>query len=530
MLNNEARTLSNLLVESNLKEKRLILTGLKIVSIDSNAFENHTTHISEISLERNELKILYIQTFRSLINLKKLNLSFNNLTRIEPGIFKELSSLEELLITNNKIESISGGTFEGLSHLKRLILSENETKFIDPDAFIGLKKLDTLVLAFNLIQYIHPNTFDDLESLIRLNIKQNEISSLSPGTFNGLKNLAQLIFSANKMSFLDTELLMSLKNLERLFMRDNQLTVIQSDLFHGLNKLKLIDLEMNEIGYVSSDTFKNLPRLEIIDLSKNKIETIHSGSFSNLPKLENLNLSKNLIRVIHSDAFIQLPILKIIKLDFNLVTHLEPAVFENLTELIELYCNTLSTTSMKSIQKVTIDRNREIYSQQVDFICELNEARAILETVGAFKKLEFISSCSNPSKYELLQLVEPEKQQTFVTVIIEVMKKLYENIGTHIKRYKPYIETPSCLALNYLKCILGIVANYSNSSLSFCRTFVLSDGIRILFDYLNVEVLEQELKSRSSTDSKYSINILLDVYQNLISSIYNLIIKGNFKS
>ena len=95
-------------------------------------------------MNSNQIKIIEIDSFSSLLSLKYLNLSNNNLTKIRNGTFNGPLILASVNFESNKIELIETDSFSSLLFLKKLIFNYNNLKKITNGIFNGLQKLTEL--------------------------------------------------------------------------------------------------------------------------------------------------------------------------------------------------------------------------------------------------------------------------------------------------------------------------------------------------------------------------------------------------
>jgi hypothetical protein len=366
--------------------------------------------------------------------------------------------------------------------------------------------------------------------LERLNLKENSFVQINNDIFLELPNLTQILISSNKIEKLDKNLFLKQNKLQRLFLRQNLLTEIDLNFFSHLKYLICIDLESNSISKLQSFQFTDLIHLESIDLLKNKIAHLEANTFSGLHKLRSIGLDKNLITKIDSKAFTNLPNLQIIKLDFNLITCIEPDVFSDLNSILELNCNTLLISNVKIIQKNIIDKNREKFLQSIDFICQIydNDYLNIINSFEAYQMLEYVSMLSNRHKHDLYKSINIETQKNLTFIISNCLQQLYSDINLHLKNYKPFVNIPKALSLSYIHLFISIIANWSNFSIDFNINFVQNYGIKMLFLYLNSTQILDALNTSVITGSKYLNSILLNIYTNILSSIFNLVIIEDF--
>ena len=106
-----------------------ILAGLKTVCLGFNWIEyiesiRALTKLKELDLQRNKIFNVPADTFKPLINLQRLNISFNYLLEF-PDDFSDLESLKELNMSNNKLAEIKQGKLVKLKLLEVLNLASN---------------------------------------------------------------------------------------------------------------------------------------------------------------------------------------------------------------------------------------------------------------------------------------------------------------------------------------------------------------------------------------------------------------------
>ncbi|KAL5273457.1 Tl.2 family protein [Megaselia abdita] len=108
--------------------------------ISKNLFKNNG-QLKYLELYSNEIDTIDQEALPS--SLESLDISKNNIKDIH-GIFTNLVSLEKLLLFNNKIETIKEDTFKSLQNLKVLDISHNKIKSLHMRYFDSRKKLRTL--------------------------------------------------------------------------------------------------------------------------------------------------------------------------------------------------------------------------------------------------------------------------------------------------------------------------------------------------------------------------------------------------
>lgn len=155
-IDSKYRILKNNLFQ-NLKVKSLILSGIGLESIESNAFDNS-----------------------SFFYATHLDLSLNKIAKIPAKMFENLPSLEHLNLSNNHM-SFADNNFVKCKRLRNLDLSSNHIQYITSNQFNGLSSIELIDLSNNNIDKIEACTFT--------NIKIRSIAKLyNPPLINLYKN------------------------------------------------------------------------------------------------------------------------------------------------------------------------------------------------------------------------------------------------------------------------------------------------------------------------------------------------------
>ncbi|KAK1792099.1 hypothetical protein P4O66_001877 [Electrophorus voltai] len=124
---------------------------------------------AELRLNNNEITSLEATgAFKTLTQLKKINLSNNKISEIEDGVFEGASSITELHLTANQLDSVRSGMFRGLEGLRMLMLRNNRISCIHNNSFTGLYNVRLLSLYDNQLTTITPGAFDTLQTLSTL--------------------------------------------------------------------------------------------------------------------------------------------------------------------------------------------------------------------------------------------------------------------------------------------------------------------------------------------------------------------------
>lgn len=150
----------------------------------------------------------------------------------------------------------------------------------------------------------------------------------------------------------------------------------------------------------------------------------------------------------------------------------------------------------------------------------------IFNSLDDYHLLEYLSVLSNRNKYELFKLINKSNQNNLIFILTTSLQNLYNDFAIHIKNYKPFKFVLKCITLSFIDLCLAVVANWSNFSLNFCKQFVKNFGIKSLFLFLNSVQLQNELKKATADSSKYMNSLLSNIYSKLLTTVFNLVIKG----
>uniref|UniRef100_A0A674AE78 Slit homolog 1b (Drosophila) n=1 Tax=Salmo trutta TaxID=8032 RepID=A0A674AE78_SALTR len=129
---------------------------------------------TELRLNNNDISVLEATgVFKTLSQLKKINLSNNKISEIEDGVFEGAGSVVELHLTANHLDSVRGTMFRGMGGLRMLMLRNNRISCIHNGSFTGLTSVRLLSLYDNQLHTIMPGAFDTLPNLSTLNLLAN---------------------------------------------------------------------------------------------------------------------------------------------------------------------------------------------------------------------------------------------------------------------------------------------------------------------------------------------------------------------
>ena len=175
-----------------------------------------------------------------------IELVSKNYTSIHLNVFNKLSHIKDIKLSNNQIRVLEPGTFIYVSRLKNLWLNNNQISVLPLD-LLGTFSLEYLNLSYNKISILPPDIFNNVKmSLKFLDISNNQISVLPHGMFTKLNRLEELYLSNNQIQELQPNIFIKQYNLSGwsylkiLDLRNNQISVIQPKTFkHSINLEKL---------------------------------------------------------------------------------------------------------------------------------------------------------------------------------------------------------------------------------------------------------------------------------------------------
>ncbi|XP_037388904.1 slit homolog 1a isoform X1 [Pygocentrus nattereri] len=319
---------------------------------------------TELRLNNNEITSLEATgAFKTLTQLKKINLSNNKITEIEDGVFEGASSVNELHLTANQLDSVRSGMFKGLEGLRMLMLRNNRISCIHNNSFTGLHNVRLLSLYDNQLTTITPGAFDTLQTLSTLNLLANSFNCDCRLAWLGDWLRSRKIVTGNprcqRPAFLK-EIPLQDVALPDFRCEEGQEdascvprpqcpsectcleTVVRCSNKHLRALPKGIPRNVTEL-YLDGNQFSMVPKelaafkyLQLVDLSNNKINSLTNSSFANMSQLTTLILSYNALRCIPALAFSGLRSLRLLSLHGNDISELPDGIFSDVVSLSHL--------------------------------------------------------------------------------------------------------------------------------------------------------------------------------------------------
>ena len=121
--------------------------------------------------------------FRTMLNVRVVNLTNTSLQRLERDLFAGLTNVEHFNIQDNKINQLGDNCFHGLRNVPLLNLHNLSVQIVYKYAFVGLQSLTVLNLSSNHIYTLTQEMFFGLGSLETIDIRNNMLRSMDMNLF-----------------------------------------------------------------------------------------------------------------------------------------------------------------------------------------------------------------------------------------------------------------------------------------------------------------------------------------------------------
>ncbi|XP_016343894.1 toll-like receptor 4 [Sinocyclocheilus anshuiensis] len=301
----------------------------KILSSDANYLDGLCfINFHEVYYYMKEKHDVPVSIFRCMINA--------TIVAVKGGIIREIANvpfyeIKELYLISNQLDTVPGKKLAHLHTLEKLVFTDNVATQI-PD-FIDMPSLQYVDLSSNQITLTSCCSFFSGTPQMRyLNLSLNPQIGLSIGPFDGLDSLEILDFHHTRvvgMGYLS--LFSNLKYLRYLDISYSSITVINIFCFYGLRNLNVLKMAgSNFQGDVARYLFNNLTFLEHLDMSYCRVVELHPSSFRNLQRLRLLNLRGNNLMTIDFLALPNLKQLISLYVDKNSITSIPLHVLQSL--------------------------------------------------------------------------------------------------------------------------------------------------------------------------------------------------------
>ncbi|XP_029428824.1 leucine-rich repeats and immunoglobulin-like domains protein 2 [Rhinatrema bivittatum] len=268
----------------SMQVKYLNLSNNRIMTLEAGCFDNLSSSIIVLKLNRNRISMIQPKIFR-LPHLQHLELKRNRIRIVESLTFQGLESLKSLKIQRNGLNKLMDGAFFGLDSMELLELEHNNLTEVSKGWLYGLRSLQQLLLSQNVIHRISPDACEFCQSLWELDLSYNQLTRLDELAFAGLNVLEKLNLGDNRVNHIADGVFKGLSNLQALDLRNNEISWAIEDsneAFAGLKKLNKLILQGNEIKSITRRAFASLESLQHLDLSNNAIVSIQENAFAHL--------------------------------------------------------------------------------------------------------------------------------------------------------------------------------------------------------------------------------------------------------
>ncbi|XP_032090715.1 toll-like receptor 13 [Thamnophis elegans] len=261
--------------------RTLILHTCQITAVTRDTFL-YARKMEFLDLSFNSITRIKDDAF-SRLRLKTLLLSGNRILTVQSNAFRSLNSLTYLALDQNLIYKISESVFKPLKHLQKLDLSYNRlftyNKYDTPSPFQGLYSLVELDISFQTPKLpIHSSDkfFQGLENLKFLSLKGNPSNVFSRFSFINLTTLESLDLSeiqpGKRGSWeLHSHFFQGLTSLHNLSLEDSAIPDLPKEIFSSLTSLEQLDLSNNDLKNFSKEMFDQLSSLKYLDVSGNPL-------------------------------------------------------------------------------------------------------------------------------------------------------------------------------------------------------------------------------------------------------------------
>uniref|UniRef100_A0A8C8VHK4 Toll-like receptor 3 n=1 Tax=Pelusios castaneus TaxID=367368 RepID=A0A8C8VHK4_9SAUR len=253
----------------------------------------HLTHLHSLLLASNHLDQNYFangRAFRSLRNLKVLDLSANNLdSDMAACYFSNLTSLKKLYLSWNKITRLPRAIFQGTLKLREIDLSNNYIMEIEEGTFEALTGLKMVNLAMNSLHCISGFSLTQLQVL---NLSYNALEFFVTEERKELYRLQVLDLSHNNLIYFPE--LPKVHHLTHLNLSNNAMVSLAPTSTNTAEfRLWYDEMARPNISWNIYNAAARLSKVTDLDLSSNLLHLFPITFLLNLNSLQNLNMAKN---------------------------------------------------------------------------------------------------------------------------------------------------------------------------------------------------------------------------------------------
>ncbi|KAI3748826.1 hypothetical protein L6452_12203 [Arctium lappa] len=302
--------LSSNMLNGSLPSELFALQSLKRLSLTQNQFVGKIDVLDQDPIS---------QSFRHLINLTQLDLSFNNFRGVwELGaLLSSLTALVELQLSHSGLSVVTNnGNHYVNPDFQLLHLASCKLK-VFPEFLRAMKKLQSLDLSSNEIHGHIPDWARKIggSELFHLDLSHNFITGLPQFQWGGLR---ELHLESNKIEGPFPPSICNLSNIWYLNISDNRFDgVIPQCIGNIHSSLWIADMGNNYFHGSIPNAYKDCGQLQGLILNGNRLEGEVPSSLSNCQYLEVLNLGNNLLNGTFPSWLGDLPYLQVLVLKSN---------------------------------------------------------------------------------------------------------------------------------------------------------------------------------------------------------------------
>jgi Leucine-rich repeat (LRR) protein len=266
--------------------------------------------LETLVLRRCRILSIHENTFRSLYNLKHLDLQGNSLTTIPDGVL--LPTLETLDVSYQMNIAFNWPKFTNMTRLRSLSVSGLVLTTLKAHALDGLTGLETLKLDNTYLTTISDSAFQCVPNLKHLDLSNNNnLNGLRNDTLNGLDKLEYLSLENSSRAFQDQNndryllefSLDGLRNLKVLNLRcalnsqckssEDFVSPLDPDYLKAIVNIEELDLSDNGLSYWTDDRFINNKHLWRLYLRSNSMTRLTAGLLASFARLREVDFRDN---------------------------------------------------------------------------------------------------------------------------------------------------------------------------------------------------------------------------------------------
>jgi Leucine-rich repeat (LRR) protein len=277
------------------------------------------TRLEVLSMSENALQGSLPTTLAGLTNLKLLALNGNELTGGLAQIYP-LTSLEELYLQYNSFEDqLSNGSFRSLANLKVLDMKSNRFYGPLPDALWNLSKLEVIDFHHNSLDGHINDVIISNHPLKYLDISSNVLGGGLPPSTSNLRSLTHLDVSYNRFEATLPSHLANATRMKTLLMTENDMFGPQPipDWIRNMKDLRHLSFRLTSRTGTIPAWFGELTNLELLDLDWNHLSGTIPTELAQLSHLKYLMLNRNIMHGKIPRAVSSLQTLEVLMVDSN---------------------------------------------------------------------------------------------------------------------------------------------------------------------------------------------------------------------